>query len=112
MQMPSDALSYRVAVRNNLVVGIEPATVPPGVRVAATPLEASSMLAHNHKVNGSLDGVYYLPDADMARHVAFLSLDFIEKIVRKSIESLNAATLHPNGWRSPFTGHAHKPAEH
>jgi hypothetical protein len=81
-----------------------------GARLSATPLEVSSMLARNHQMNGCLDGTYYLPDADMARQVAALSLDFIEKIVRKSMEALNRATLSPDGWHNPFTGSTSKPA--
>jgi hypothetical protein len=108
--MSAESTCYRVIVRNNLVVSVEPAAATPESRICETPLEVSSILASNHLANGCLDGIYYLPDADMARQVANLSLDFIEKIIAKSIASLGAATLYPNGWHNPFTGHVQKPA--
>ena len=105
-----EPVCYRVVVRNNLVISVEPVATMPSSPIAATPLEVSSVLASNHRANGCLDGIYYLPDADMARQVAALSLDFIEKIIAKSIVSLNETALRPNGWHNPFTGHVQKPA--
>lgn len=101
---------YRVLVRSNLVTSVDPQMIAPTDAIAATPLEVSSILARNHQTNGCLDGAYYVPDAEMARQVAALSLDFIDKIVERSIASLNAATLHPNGWQNPFTERARRPA--
>lgn len=100
---------YRVVVRSNLVISVEPAAAAPGVDVAATPLEVSSLLARNHQARGCLDGVYFVPDAEMARQVAALSLDFVAKLIEKSIASLNAATLHPNGWQNPLTNCEREP---
>lgn len=108
--MSTEPACYRVVVRNNLVISVEPVAAIPSSPIAATPLEVSSILANNHRTNGCLDGIYYLPDADMARQVAALSLDFIEKIIARSIASLSAAALDPNGWHNPFTGHGQKPA--
>jgi hypothetical protein len=101
---------YRVFVRSNLVTSVEPLMVAPTGAIASTPLEISSILARNHQSNGCLDGAYYVPDAEMARQVAALSLDFIDRIVEKSIASLNAASLHPNGWQNPFTERGQRPA--
>jgi hypothetical protein len=108
--MSNEPACYRVVVRSNLVVSVEPVAALPDHPIAATPLEVSSILASNHRTNACLDGIYHVPDADMARQVATLSLDFIEKIIAKSIVSLSAATLYPNGWHNPFTGHVQKPA--
>ncbi|MCL4765841.1 MAG: hypothetical protein KJZ80_06405 [Hyphomicrobiaceae bacterium] len=108
--MSTAPVCYRVVVRSNLVVSVDPLGVAPDVDIAATPLEVSSLLARNHQSRGCLDGVYFVPDAEMARQVAALSLDFMAKLVEKSIASLNAATLHPDGWRNPLAGHGQEPA--
>jgi hypothetical protein len=108
--MPAKPSCYRVLVRSNLVTSVEPVMVAPTDAVASTPLDVSSILARNHQTNGCLDGAYYVPDAEMARQVAALSLDFIGKIVARSIASLNAASLHPNGWQNPFTERGQRPA--
>jgi hypothetical protein len=100
--MSANPSCYRVVVRSNLVTSVDPLTVAPGTAIAATPLEVSSILARNYQTNGCLDGAYHVPDAEMARQVAALSLDFIDKIVERSIASLNAASLHPKGWRNPL----------
>lgn len=101
---------YCVVVRSNLVSSVEPLIAAPNASIAVTPLEVSSILARNHQINGCLDGTYYVPDSETARQVAGLSLDFIARIVEKSIASLNAATIVPDGWRNPFTEHGRLPA--
>lgn len=108
--MSPDSSCYRVVVRSNLVVAIDPQSAAPDLAITATPLEVSSLLASNHQTQGCLDGVYFVPDAEMARQVAALCLDFMAKLVEKSIASLNAASLHPDGWHNPLTAHAQKPA--
>lgn len=94
---------YRIEVRNNLVVAIEPLHAEPSGTIATTPLQISTELARNHQTQGCLDGSYLVRDAEMARQVAALSLDFMAKIVEKSLASLNAATLHETGWKNPYT---------
>jgi hypothetical protein len=101
---------YRVVVRSNIVAAVEPLFAAPGARVAMTPLDVSSILAANHRANGCLDGSYYVPDAEMARQVASLSLDFVAKLLENSVKSLNAATLVPDGWSNPFMAHERRPA--
>jgi len=108
--MSAEPSCYRVVVRSNLVTAVEPLFAAPGAPVAATPLEVSTILAANHRLNGCLDGSYYVPDAEMARQVASLSLDFVAKLVENSTKSLNAASLAPDGWRNPFTAHGQRPA--
>jgi hypothetical protein len=106
--MPTNPIFYRVVVRSNLVVSIDPLNETSASAVAETPLEVSSLLARNHQTQGCLDGIYCVPDAEMARQVAALSLDFMAKLVEKSIASLNAASVHPEGWQNPLTAHVQK----
>jgi hypothetical protein len=100
-QMP---ICYRVVVQGNVVSAIEPLVAPSAEHVATTPLEVSMLLARNYQMRGCLDGTYHLPDVEMARQVAVLSLDFMAKLIERSVASLNAASLHGQGWTNPFAG--------
>ena len=93
---------YRVLVRHNLVAAIEALPHSGEVEFPDSPLEASAQLARNYQANRCLDGEYYFEDSETARHFAFLSLDFMKRLVEKSIESLDAAKVSQEGWRNPF----------
>ena len=55
----------------------------------------------NHRRNGCLDGDYFFEDSETARHFAYLSLDFMKRLLEKSIESLDTAKVSQEGWRNP-----------
>ena len=92
---------YRVVVRHNVVAGIEAMPFRDDVPVPDSPLEVSSLLARNHRENGCLDGEYFFEDSETARHFAYLSLDFMKRLLEKSIESLDRARVSQEGWRNP-----------
>ena len=92
---------YRVVVRHNVVARIEALPNRDDVAVPDSPLEVSSLLARNHRENGCLDGAYYFEDSETARHFAYLSLDFMKRLLEKSIESLDTSKVSQQGWENP-----------
>ena len=92
---------YRVVVRHNLVAEIEALAARDDVDVPGSPLEVSTLLARNHRENGCLDGEYFFEDSETARHFAHLSLDFMKRLLEKSMESLDRARVSQEGWRNP-----------
>lgn len=97
----SEPPRYCVVVRNNIVVAIETLAAAPDTEVAASPLDASTRLAANHRENGCLDGAYYFAEAETARRFAVLGLDFTRRVAERSIEHLNGAHIGDDGWRNP-----------
>ncbi len=92
---------YRVTVRHNVVFGIQRVAESGGIEVPETKLEVGTQLARNHQANGCIDGDYYFDDVDTARYFAILSLDFIKKLIERTIETLEADKLDSDAdWRN------------
>jgi hypothetical protein len=77
--------AYVVVVRHNLVAAIEKVAEPLEEEIPATPLEVSTQLARNHRVNGCIDGRYYFHDTMHARTFAELCLEFTRGMLEKRL---------------------------
>lgn len=91
---------YRVVVRRNLVVRIEPTG-----RAApeADPLAVSTRLAENNRANGCIDGDYELASFEEARHFAALCLGYIKNLCEKSLDAIaDAGADGAEEWENRF----------
>ncbi len=95
---------YRVVVRNNMVREIEALPYRDDIEIPNSPLEVSSQLAQNNLKNGCLDGDYYFDDSESARQFAILSLDFMKRMVEKSLDAVYGAAISPDGWTNTNGG--------
>lgn len=80
---------YIVVVEHNIVQAIERSDVPPDRPVPNTPLEVSTELANNSRLNGCIDGCYYFEDTQRARTFASLCLEFTKALVEKRLAEIN-----------------------
>ena len=91
---------YRVVVRRNLVVRIEPtgAAAP-----EVDPLAVSTRLAENNQANGCIDGDYELASFEEARHFAALCLGFVKNLCENALDAIaDAGTGGAETWENRF----------
>ncbi len=84
----ADECLYRVVVRHNVVCAITRVDSAHGANVTRTKLEVSTQLARNNQENGCIDGDYLFDDANMAKSFAILSLDYVKRLIDKTIEKI------------------------
>ena len=109
--MTGTAEVYRVVIRSNVVVAVEPAEPNSDVELAGTNLEAGTQLAMNHRENGCIDGVYHFADLNKAKDFAVLSLDFAQRLTEKSLENVKAHNFFAvPAWKNPLLA-AEQPPE-
>lgn len=101
---------YVVVVKNNIVNAIERATAPPSDPIPRTPLEVSTQLATNNRVNGCIDGRYYFDDTQRARIFAELCLEFIRALVAKRLAEINAIPVGKAEYRADDQRDAYRTA--
>ncbi len=93
---------YRVTVRHNIVCAIRRVDNAGGADVSRTKLEASTQLAKNNQENGCIDGDYYFEDAGLAKSFAILSLDFVKRLLEKTLDEIqNRAFSGEFDWGNP-----------
>ena len=93
--------TYKVVIRHNVVVAVNAFPAVDGRKPDDDPLELSSQLASNNLRNGCLDGEYAVSDAEAARLFAHLSLDFLKRMIEKSLSSLDSGSISA-GWINPY----------
>lgn len=79
---------YHVLVKHNIVCAIERIEDGDDSKVPQTKLEVSTQLAKNNLENGCIDGDYYFDDANLAKNFALLSLDFVKRLIDKTVEKI------------------------
>jgi len=99
----TSAEAYRVRIRHNVVVAIEPCDAAEATHVPETKLEVTSQLAANNQANGCIDGDYFFADAKLARHFAKLALDYLRRLIEKSEEGVEAWSAEvADEWHNPL----------
>ena len=84
---------YQVVVKHNIVCAIRRVDKSGAVEVPQTKLEVSTQLARNNQQNGCIDGEYYFEDAALAKSFAILSLDFVKRLIEKTLEKIEARSF-------------------
>ena len=98
--MNNSSESYRVTVRQNLVIRI--AKIVDGMPVTDN-LSAGTQLAINHKTNGCIDGEYDFSSIHSAKDFAILSLDFVKRLAARNLEDLQAHNFYAEPtWENPL----------
>ncbi len=91
---------YVVVVEKNVVTAIERSTDLPAQRIALTPLEVSTQLANNNRVNGCIDGRYHFDDPRRARIFAELCLEYTRALVEKRLGAIHRLPVGFSGYRA------------
>lgn len=91
---------YVVVVEHNLVKAIERLSEVPDRPVPGTPLEVSTELANNSRLNGCIDGRYYFDDTQRARTFASLCLEFTKAMVEKRLADVNKLPVGSPAYRA------------
>ena len=101
---------YVVVVKNNVVCAIERSTGKPSEPIPKTPLEVSTQLATNNRLNGCIDGRYYFDDTQRARIFASLCLEFTKALVEKRLAAIDALPVGYVEYRADDERHGNRTA--
>lgn len=97
------SVCYRVVVRHNLVLEIQSVNAIKCGEMEDDPLEVSTQLARNNKINGRLDGEYDFETFEAARYFATLCTEFLEKLCQRTSQALDKLERPDDGpWQNPF----------
>ena len=103
------ACAYRVAIRHNLVLGVESIDLAGGAELPADNLEVTLKLAENYRKNGCIDGEYLFSSINRAKDFALVALDFVKRLMEKSEQGLSAHNFYTEpDWLNPSVGRQDK----
>ena len=93
---------YRVTIRHNLVIAVEPIRIAKPLPPGLTNLEIGRQLTRNHMENGCIDGEYLFKSMHDARDFAVLSLEFARLLFEKAHDHLKSYNFYvAPTWRNP-----------